>query len=292
MDVRTVRWANEADATYRVVGEGAMSVLAIPGGPGIPAEYLVDFAAGVTDLFRWYLVDPPGTGGTPARGEYRIDDHVAFYRDIATGLGLDRYIVFGHSFGGIVATRLAVSDRDRVAGVVLVGTPVLGVQPDADEGGAIRAAMDLRVERHSGAPWFDEAYGLMFAGRVPDDPVAGMRSALKLSFASPTDAYIDRLFGFLPDGLNQEAMDVFYAEDWNDLDLRDEVRSIERPLLSIVGEHDWESPPQQSALHGALAPRATVVVVPDSGHYVELEQPEAWRDAVRRWATAEVLATS
>lgn len=289
-DVLRVQWTDGAEATYRVIGHGPTAMLGVPGGPGLPATYVTDFTDGTTDLFRWYLVDPPGTGGTPPAGGYTVDDHVVFYRGVATALGLDRFVVWGHSFGGIVATRLAAQDA-RVLGVVLVGTPVLGVQPDVAEGGGIRTAMMARVQRHASEPWYGVAYGMTFGGEMPDDPADGMRQVLKLSFASPTDVFVDRLLAFVPGGINEEAMATFYSHDWEHLDLRPDLARITRPLLSIVGEHDWESPPEQAQLHGAHAPRATVVVIPDCGHYVELEQPGAWRDAVRRWATSEVLVT-
>ncbi len=88
--------ADGTEVTYRVMGEG-VAVLGMPGGPGVSAGYLASFAEPLVDDLAWHLIDPPGTGGTTPATDYSISAHVGFYREVASTLGLDRVVVFGHS---------------------------------------------------------------------------------------------------------------------------------------------------------------------------------------------------
>ncbi|MDA0312597.1 MAG: 2-succinyl-6-hydroxy-2,4-cyclohexadiene-1-carboxylate synthase [Gemmatimonadetes bacterium] len=61
--------------------------------------------------------------------------------------------------------------------------------------------------------------------------------------------------------------------------LWDRLPEIECPTLLLVGEHDAKVA-DVGARMASKIPRATLVVVPDAGHTVHLERPEAWLAAV------------
>lgn len=52
------------------------------------------------------------------------------------------------------------------------------------------------------------------------------------------------------------------------------------PTLLVVGELDLICGPAHSRAIAAAIPQAEVVTVPDSGHFVPAEAPEAFREAV------------
>lgn len=64
-----------------------------------------------------------GRSSASAGNEYSVD---AFASDIAAvvdSLKLDRFVLVGHSLGGAAAIAYAAAHPDRVAGLVMVGTP-------------------------------------------------------------------------------------------------------------------------------------------------------------------------
>jgi 2-succinyl-6-hydroxy-2,4-cyclohexadiene-1-carboxylate synthase len=61
--------------------------------------------------------------------------------------------------------------------------------------------------------------------------------------------------------------------------LWDRLPEITCPTLVLVGEHDAKFV-DVGKLMAAKMPRATLVIVPDAGHTVHLERPEAWLAAV------------
>jgi pimeloyl-ACP methyl ester carboxylesterase len=69
------------------------------------------------------------------------------------------------------------------------------------------------------------------------------------------------------------------------VDLRDVLRTITVPTLLIYGEADVRSPAKivGQDMHTQI-PGSTLIVIPDAPHLVNLEQPEAFNAAIRRFA--------
>jgi len=57
---------------------------------------------------------------------------------------------------------------------------------------------------------------------------------------------------------------------------REELESLQVPVLFIGGEHDEVMPPALMKVAGSLIPRSQVVIVPGAGHSVYFEQPETF----------------
>src|SRR4051794_31127159 len=67
-----------------------------------------------------YAIDLPGFGGSTCPPYERV---ASYARDVARAvdaLGLDRFVLVGHSFGGAVATALAEQRPDQVASLLLI----------------------------------------------------------------------------------------------------------------------------------------------------------------------------
>jgi pimeloyl-ACP methyl ester carboxylesterase len=70
-------------------------------------------------------VDLPGRGSRPADiMAVTLDDCVTAVVDAADQAGLGRFVLVGHSLGGVVITETACRYPDRVAGRVYVGALV------------------------------------------------------------------------------------------------------------------------------------------------------------------------
>lgn len=106
-------------------GEGT-PVLFLHGGPNAAATW--SYVAAQTSGLRCLLLDRPGCGlsdpppfvpDAPSLDGYVADLTV----EVLDGLGLDRAVVVGSSFGGYSALRSVIAHPDRVDGVVLAGCP-------------------------------------------------------------------------------------------------------------------------------------------------------------------------
>ncbi|HEX6819955.1 MAG TPA: alpha/beta hydrolase, partial [Ktedonobacterales bacterium] len=63
----------------------------------------------------------------------------------------------------------------------------------------------------------------------------------------------------------------------------DELAHVTQPALIITGEQDRLTPPKYGEFLRERLPNATAVVVPEAGHYVMDEAPDAVAAAISSW---------
>ncbi len=95
--------------------------------PGLTANaHSLDglLAAGLADRLRVLVFDARGRGLTerPEFG-YRMEDHAADVLGALDALGLDRVVLGGHSFGGLLTYFVAANHPERVAKAVVLDAP-------------------------------------------------------------------------------------------------------------------------------------------------------------------------
>ena len=59
------------------------------------------------------------------------------------------------------------------------------------------------------------------------------------------------------------------------------LAQIDKPTLILHGADDQLIPPAEAQAAGATIPDARLQILPDAGHLLNLEQPEAFNEAVR-----------
>jgi pimeloyl-ACP methyl ester carboxylesterase len=199
-------------------------------------------------------LDLPGHGALteqPGPAEPSVADYAAFVRGELERLGADKPTLVGHSLGGAIALRLALDAPERVGRLALVGS-----------------GARLRV-----APAFLEA------ARAADS--TGMLAITRMAFAEQHTAEADRYHaqraGAAPGALYRDLAAC------NQFDVMSEAARITQPTLLVVGEGDRMTPPKYSEYLAAQLPNATLAVIPDAGHYAQIEQPQRVADALRAW---------
>jgi len=95
---------------YAVLGEGE-PLLLLAGGPGMPPDYMQPIAAGLGTKYRYILLDQRGTGKTRQdvldTTTVNLDTYVADVEALRAQLQLDKWVVLGHSWGGMLAMAYA-----------------------------------------------------------------------------------------------------------------------------------------------------------------------------------------
>jgi pimeloyl-ACP methyl ester carboxylesterase len=67
------------------------------------------------------------------------------------------------------------------------------------------------------------------------------------------------------------------------VDSRPSLAAIAVPTLVLVGEQDQLAPPALAREMATAIPQAQLVIVPECGHGLTLEQPQAVNDALKEW---------
>jgi pimeloyl-ACP methyl ester carboxylesterase len=178
-------------------------------------------------------------------------------RDFAEALGLSPFVLGGHSMGGAIAQEFALRYTNRLAGLVLIGT-----------------GARLRV-----APQFLDG--------VLKDPQGTAELLATWTHGEHVDpnlrrTYIRRLREVDPQVIHGDfvACDAF--------DRMADVARIALPTLVICGDADRMTPVKYSRFLAEQIKRAQLVVVPEAGHMVMLERPEAVIEAIGRFLASLV----
>ena len=164
-------------------------------------------------------------------------------------LGLERVVLAGHSMGGAIVQEFALHYPGRLAGIVLVGTGArLLVAPAILDG--IRS--DFPATARTIAEWVHDKNTPEQLKRLY------LRSVLE---NDPQVMYRD-----------------FYACD--QFDRRADVARIATPALVVCGSSDVMTPPKFSQSLAQSLPHARLALIPNAGHMVALEAPEAVTEVV------------
>jgi pimeloyl-ACP methyl ester carboxylesterase len=166
-------------------------------------------------------------------------------------------VLVGHSMGGSIAAEAALARPDRVRGLVLVDAAGLGV----------RWPFMLRVAR-----W--PLVGALFNGFRGRGATAGI---LRMLYADPsrvTDQDVDQYYAPLAQPGAGRALRGVLREFRFDL-LRGRIDSIAAPTLVMWGSADRLIPPSVGQVVVSELPRGAFVLVPDAGHALPEEAPEA-----------------
>jgi pimeloyl-ACP methyl ester carboxylesterase len=182
-----------------------------------------------------------GRSEPPKDSNYTIAAMAGDVAAVVDTLGLDRFVLVGHSMGGGVALAYAGNYPDRVAGLVLVDPIGDGKQIPEAEGKAYLSGFETNYDSTS------QAYWTTVAG--PDSAI--QKRLLTDLTATPREAVVQVL------------------RDIMRFDPDPALARYSGPKLSIVTPHN----DMPSSLH-RLGKGFPYRVVRETGHWIQLDKPE------------------
>lgn len=260
-----------------VLGEGA-PLLCVPGGPARASAYLEDLG-GLSAHRQLLRLDLRGTGLSPLpadRGSlafHRLADDLDVVRE---SQGLETIDLIAHSAGGFVTLAYAAKYPERLGRVVLV-TP--SGKPFGDVEGDIKA---IRASR-SNEPWYaDAAAAEAELELLPERMRQRFDPALRVFGYARWDDRAQEHSASTDRQMSMRAMAAFVpdAEAAAELNLADKLKAVTAPVLIVVGSQDGMTGVKAGHVIADMLPNATVVELPDTGHYPWVDSPEALRAAV------------
>jgi proline iminopeptidase len=113
------------DIHYKVRGEGFPIVL-LSGGPGQNVNALVDIAEKLSVNFKVISIDQRGTGKSELKEiteeTITLANYVADVEAVRMQLGIDKWLIVGHSWGGGLAMAISSVHPKHSAGMILIGS--------------------------------------------------------------------------------------------------------------------------------------------------------------------------
>jgi pimeloyl-ACP methyl ester carboxylesterase len=205
-------------------------------------------------------------------------EHARDVDALATALGLERYVVLGHSFGAFIALQHAVDFSGRPSGtIVSSGVPSERFLAHVEEQLAAFEPVDLREQVQSS--WAREAHA-----RTPEDVAALLADQWPFHFADPRDPRIDDLRAGMSEAiLSPDVLRAAATAGYGHIEVEDRLAGVAHPVLVLAGRHDRTCSIPAAEAIAAGAPDARLVVFEHSGHMTFAEEPEAYRAAVREF---------
>lgn len=266
-------------ATIRQVDTGGVDLsIAETGVGGRPLLLLHGFTGAKEDFADhwdwladrgWHVVAPDlrghGSSAHPTRPEdYGIDRFEADVMALVDLLGWDRFVLLGHSMGGMISQSISLHHPDRLDGLILMDTiagPVTG------------GGLTLFVFKAAGR-LFSMKTMARFARKAPpkapesvrrlyeERPGYGDEVQAKILASSPVMARsVMSQLGTVEDRLPA-------------------LRSLDLPVLVIAGEHDMPGFAAGSRAMAEAIPGADLVIIDGAAHSPQFETPEPWIEAV------------
>lgn len=247
------------------------TVVALHGGPTDHA-HMLPMVASLTGVAQVVVYDHRGCGrseaGDPAR--WTMDQWADDVRAVCDALGIEKPIVFGHSFGGYVTQAYAIRHPGHASRLVMAGTgprfdPALSAEGFRRQGGDAAAA----------------AFAAFAASPGPETTGAFLANCRHLYTTSRTmDADVEaRTVTNIPLLLD------FFGRETRTIDFSAALAGVTEPVLILGGDEDPVMPPEYQDLLEAALTNAPVrrVSFPDCGHALALDAPRALADALQAW---------
>jgi len=212
----------------------------------------------LSSLGRVVVFDGPGHGKSEPGPRFMLEDHADALLDAFGALGIDRAVIVGLSWGGMVAMRMAIQHPSKVRGLA-----ILDASASAETlAKKLKYRAFIAMHRRVGMPYslfVRDLAPLMFAQRT-------IRERPDL-----LEATFKRTMGFDRGGLCRSALAVVVHRK----DIKDRLGRINVPTLVMCGSEDLSTLPEETEAIARGIPGAELVVLEGLGHMSALEDPEA-----------------
>ena len=210
--------------------------------------------------YRCYALDFWGFGESgKKRDSYAVGDFMELVRQFMDALGIAQAPLVGHSMGGTTSLGTTLRYPDRITKVCVIGSPIVGTS--------------LSI--------FLQLAGVPAIGSV----VRQLPLLLKLGVraAAPLITRDRKWYDMVSRDISATTAESFFSSigSLRSTDLRPRLNEIKVPTLGIYGGRDVIVHPRQYEPLRRGVPHARVEVMPRSGHFPMLDEPQAYLAIIR-----------
>jgi pimeloyl-ACP methyl ester carboxylesterase len=209
---------------------------------------------------RCYAVDFWGFGESgKKRTSYAVADFMELVRQFMDALGIAQAPLIGHSMGGTTSLGTTIRYPDRITKVCVIGSPIVGTS----------LSIFLQL---AGVPWIGS-----LVRRMPALLNFGLR------VASPLITRDRNWYGMVSRDISATTAESFFSSigSLRRTDLRPRLNEIRVPTMGLYGSRDVIVHPRQHEPLRRGVPHARIEVMPRSGHFPMLDEPDRYLGIIR-----------
>lgn len=262
---------------YKTFGSGAPLII-INGGPGLDCEGFTPLAELLSDKYMTILFDQRGNGKstlnkidtTTITMDLMADDMEA----IRKHLGINKWVVLGHSFGGWMAEHYATRYPQSIKGMILSSSGGIDMEVLSYVGASFQMRLS-QAERDSVDYWNQ---------RIKEGDTTQFARHKKFTFFASSYLYdkkyvpqlADRLSGAHSPGINKLVFQDMKKIHFN---CKESLKDFKQPVLIIQGRQDVVGDEAAYKAHSVF-PNSKMVFINKSCHYAWLEQSDKYKTEV------------
>jgi proline iminopeptidase len=249
-----------------------LTAFLIHGGPGADhTGYKPTFSA-LTRRLQLVYFDHRGQGRSKrgAKETYTLDNNVEDMEALRQYLGLDKIVVIGTSYGGMVGLSYAARYPQNVSHLIII------VSTASYE--FLERAKQILFER--GTEEQNLIAQRLWDGNFENEEqlrdyfkILAPMYSLKHDPNTSVKVWDNKI-------LSVDAINEAFGGFLRTYDVRDQLYKITAPTLVIGGRHDWICAPEFSVEIARGIPNADLRIFEDSSHLIRADEPEALMDAI------------
>lgn len=293
---------------YEIYGaEYGDTLLYLHGGPGASCLDFVNQARALGEKIRVVIFDQLGVLRSDAIGEdesYGMEYQIEMIEEMRKSLGIEKWSILGHSYGGMLAVLYARTCPDSIHKIILE-CPSLCFEDSARStaeylSGHINSLNDREAielcEKIRFADYRDKAEIVwdlstllgyvtdmelrfyLHGISVEEYEMSMDTSAITDEMWSKGERHLEKLLETQPVPTGSSGKRVLMTDN-----LLPMIPEITAPMLLINGKYDSVCTKNQIAYMMSSAQNVTQAIFEDSGHFPRLEEPKKYTDTVLRF---------
>jgi proline iminopeptidase len=279
--VAGIRMVPVAGGKYKVwtkkMGSGPTKVLLLHGGPGFSHEYLEDFESFLPRAgIEMYYYDQLGCNNSDQPDDpslWTLARYTAEVEEVRRGLGLEKFVLYGHSWGGLLAIEYALHYQQHLGGLV-ISNMTAGIQSYLKRTAFIKNQIApntlarltaLEAKHESNSPEYQK---IMMEDLYPKliCRVQPWPEPLTRSFRHANDKIYNQMQG------KSEFVVTGNLKDW---ERWDRLHEIKVKTLTIGSQFD-EMDPEDMKKMATLMPSASYAFCPNGSHMCMWDDQETY----------------
>ncbi|MGZ4512303.1 MAG: proline iminopeptidase-family hydrolase [Mycobacterium sp.] len=263
----------------RVGGGAGLPLLVVHGGPGLPHTYLcsLERLADEREVIFW---DQLGCGNSerPSNRElWTMRRSVAEMDAVVAGLGLNRFHIFGNSWGGMMAQQYALDVTSQAVSLT-ISNSIASIPQFSEMVARLKTELDpatqSAIERH-------EAAGTTYTAEYQD--AIRTWNETYLCRVRPWPPELLEAFGNMGTDIFETMFgpsDFHIVGTIRDWDVFDRLAEITLPTLILAGRYDECVPEHMRDMHQRIA-GSRYELFESSAHMPFVEEPEKFDRVMR-----------
>jgi len=256
------------------------------GGPGGDHTGFKPALSPLAETMQLVYIDNRGSGQTEKGSSltYNLDNNVEDIEALRKYLGLEKIILLGQSYGGMVAMEYARRYQDHLLGLLLVVTAPSYKFIEKAKG----------IVKNKGTKEQQEMAQVLWDGAFESNDQQAkyyevMAPLYSYSYENTPEAMIAREHAKKRSNRSYEALNEGFRGFLRQYDVIDDLPSFKIPTLIIGGRHDWITPIEASILMSEKIPNSQLVVFENSSHGVLKDEHEKFISTVKDFVNNEFV---